>query len=239
MSRLLVFLAALALCCSYAAAVQCDVAKATAKCGQAVSSCEQFYCDCAQKHDGCYETFAPLCKACNTSAEPVDVIDTNFTDVSLGAMNLGGEAACNRQGVVNAAWALYNERSHEVYTEDGRRWSGINSNVRPPKAPAYSDCSSAATWCYWTVCGGGTDFVNGEGWKAGYTGSMIGHGRVVAASKMQPGDLCFYGHSYSNIAHVAIYVGSGKVVSHGHDPVGVYPYTTAFNGPLQQIRSYF
>jgi hypothetical protein len=127
----------------------------------------------------------------------------------------------SRAGVVQAAMALYNQRSSEHYTQGSQRWSGITGKIMPPNAPAYSDCSAAATWCYWTQYGSGPDFLNGENWKAGYTGTLTSHGKSVSCSAMQDGDLVFYG---SPVSHVAIYVGNGKVVSHGSDPVSWVAY---------------
>jgi len=125
-----------------------------------------------------------------------------------------------RAGVVTAAWALYNNRASGHYTQSSpQRWIGITNRVYPPSAPTYSDCSSAATWCYWTQYGSGTDFINGQNWKAGYTGTMLDHGTVVSVANAQAGDLCFY---YTPVSHVSIYIGDLKVISHGSDPVSSY-----------------
>jgi len=144
----------------------------------------------------------------------------------------GAASSGTRAGVVAAAMALYNQRSHETYTQGSSRWSGITGKVMPPNAPPSSDCSAAATWCYWTQYGSGPDFLNGQNWKAGYTGSLIQHGKTVTCTAMQPGDLVFYG---SPVNHVAIFVGNGKVVSHGSDPVSyvAYNYRT-----VNSCRSY-
>jgi len=142
--------------------------------------------------------------------------------------------SAQRKGLYDAAMALYNHRASEHYTQGSSRWIGITNKVRPPNAPTYSDCSAAATWCYWTVFGSGPDFLNGQSWKAGYTGTMSGRGHSVGCSSMQIGDLSFYGHP---ISHVAISIGNGKVVSHGSDPVGIYSYN--YRSDLNQCRSYF
>jgi hypothetical protein len=149
---------------------------------------------------------------------------------------LNFSSAGARDQLKAAAMALYNNRDHETYTQGGSRWEGINDGVRPPNAPRYSDCSAAATWVYWTVYGGGADFINGEHWTAGYTGTMIDHGTEISLSAAQPGDLVFYGSSHSSISHVAIFVGDGMVVSHGSDPVR---YASAhYRSDLQQVRRY-
>jgi len=130
--------------------------------------------------------------------------------------------------------ALYNQRASEHYTEGSQRWSGIKGGVMPPNVPPYSDCSADATWCYWTQFGSGPDFLNDQNWQAGYTGSLTAHGTKIACNTntLQPADLVFYG---SPVNHVAIYVGNGKVVSHGSDPVGYLSYT--YRAPTQ-CRSY-
>jgi cell wall-associated NlpC family hydrolase len=112
-----------------------------------------------------------------------------------------------------------------------QRWSGIDGKVYPPNAPPYSDCSSAVTWIYWTVYGGGPDFLNGENWQAGYTGTLLQHGTQIQYSQIQPGDLVFY----ANPEHVTMYMGNGQVVSHGEDPVAIEAWDYR---PVQEIRTY-
>lgn len=144
------------------------------------------------------------------------------------------DAAAIRHWLLDTAMNVYYDRANEHYTEGNQRWSGISGHVCPPSAPEYSDCSSTVTWIYWTLFGGGADFMNGESWSAGYTGTLDQHGTNVAISTadLAIGDLCFY---YTPMHHVAIYVGGGKVVSHGMDPVGYYPYNYA---PVDFCRRY-
>jgi len=108
--------------------------------------------------------------------------------------------------------------------------------VCPPQAPPFSDCSSAVTWCYWTVFGNGPDFINGASWTAGYTGTQISHGKEVTLAEAQVGDLVFYGKAHNDINHVAMYIGTNKVISHGSDPVGYLAID--YRSDRQQIRSY-
>lgn len=139
-----------------------------------------------------------------------------------------------RHWLLDTAMNVYYDRSNEHYTEGNQRWSGITGQVCPPKAPPYSDCSSTVTWIYWTLFGNGPDFMNGEKWQAGYTGTLDQHGVnvTVNTNDLAIGDLCFY---YHPMHHVAIYVGGGKVVSHGMDPVGYYNYDYA---PIDFCRRY-
>lgn len=136
----------------------------------------------------------------------------------------------------SAAWAGYLDRANEHYTESSpARWSGIDNHVCPQPgnhAPRTSDCSAFVTWIYWSIFGNGDDFLNGENWKAGYTGTLVTRGRNVDLNSLEVGDLCFY---YQPMHHVAIYVGDGMVVTHGMDPVGYYKVNYA---PLDYCRRY-
>ncbi len=57
-----------------------------------------------------------------------------------------------------------------------------------------------------------SDFVNGEHWQDGWTGTIAHHGRRVWSPS--PADLCLYG-SGPDYEHVSIYTGGGLCVSHG------------------------
>jgi len=143
-----------------------------------------------------------------------------------------------RDQLVACGKALYDNRAKEHYTEGGSRWNGITSRVRPPNAPTYSDCSSAVSWCYWTVFGNGPDILNGDGWKGGYTGTMPSHGTVIPCSQMQPGDVALYGSS-SSWEHAEMYMGNGYMVSHGMDPVSYLSSTSLQGFAKMQCRRYF
>uniref|UniRef100_A0A7S1LGF4 NlpC/P60 domain-containing protein n=1 Tax=Neobodo designis TaxID=312471 RepID=A0A7S1LGF4_NEODS len=130
---------------------------------------------------------------------------------------------------------VYAGRYHETYSENMTlRWVGIHDHICAPNVPRYSDCSSTVTWLYWNLFGNGVDFMNGENWGAGYTGTLKEHGVDAGTNPadLKVGDLCFY---YHPMHHVAIYVGDNKVVSHGMDPVGYYAYNYA---PLDFCRRY-
>jgi len=156
-----------------------------------------------------------------STSEPTDDNSTPATDDD------------KRAALVSAAMTLYEQRAHEHYSEASNRWSGITGHVLPPNAPTYSDCSAAVTWVYWTEFGAGPDFLNDQNWQGGNTASLSAHGKVVSCSKMGNGDLAFYGNP---ISHVAINIGGGRVVSHGSDPVGLYPLN--YRSDLNQCRTY-
>ena len=147
-------------------------------------------------------------------------------------------SSAQRDALVVAAKSIYDYRAHEKYTEKANlRWDGINNKRQPPHAPVHSDCSSAASWVYWTVFGSKTDHLNGESWKDGYTGSMTQHGKVVSLSNAKRGDLVFYGAPWP-YKHVAICYNDGcsTVISHGSDPAG--KYDVHYRSDLSHVRSY-
>jgi hypothetical protein len=151
-----------------------------------------------------------------------------------------------RDRVVQAAKLTLANKEHVHYTEDARRWDGIENkrNAELGQFPIYSDCSSFATWCLWNgllLRFGLSDIVNGADWKAGYTGTMLDHGMAVRyPSSALPGDCVLYGSGPPGV-HVAVVVGVVNVVpmviSHGSEPG---PYYLAYNyrSDVLQIRRY-
>ena len=131
-----------------------------------------------------------------------------------------------RRRIKRAALLGVRNRQRIHYTQGSQRWNYIARKVRAYKGevPNYGDCSAYATGLYWDAClryiRSGVikrDFINGAGWKAGYTGTQIQHGKRVLGRR-QVGDLVFYAGSTGVINHVAIYIGGGKVVSFGSEP---------------------
>ncbi len=142
-----------------------------------------------------------------------------------------------RQRIVAAAYTGYANRDNIRYTQSAQRMEGVRKKIRPPDYPRYEDCSSYATWCYYVA---GAPDPNGLGYNGqGYTGTQIGHGKET--SNPRPGDLVFYGPSHSSINHVTLYVGNGRVISHGQESgPSLYPidYDRGSRGGRQQIRTY-
>lgn len=81
---------------------------------------------------------------------------------------------------------------------------------------------------------GHRDTVNGESWRAGFTGTLLEHGREVGTPA--PGDLALYGSGFPG-EHVAIYTGGGLVVSHGSE-AGPLLLPLHYRSDLMQIRRY-
>jgi len=145
----------------------------------------------------------------------------------------------------------YRHRGSIHYTQQAARWQGINTRRRAGKGqyPNYADCSAYATWCLWNglyIPFGVRDTVNGAGWKAGYTGTMLEHGRrITNISKVRKGDCVIYGHGFPG-GHTAIVVGWSKKVSEGGHPMVVShgseagPYYLPYNyrSDVMQIRRY-
>jgi len=133
--------------------------------------------------------------------------------------------------IVKTALYGYAHRGSIHYTQGSLRWQGISQKLKPPAFPRWADCSSFATWCYWVA---GAPDPNGLGYRAGYTGTMAGHGHAVASPK--PGDLVLYGR-YWPYEHVAVYVGDGMVVSHGSES-GPLHLPVHYRGDVAQYRRY-
>jgi NlpC/P60 family len=160
----------------------------------------------------------------------------------LGFNNVHQRVAI-RDKAYKAAIVGVRNRAHATYTESWERWSGIADNRRAYKheSPLFADCSAFATWCFWdaTRAEKTGDFVNGLRWQAGYTGTMTRFGQRIEQKDLITADAVFYGGSEAVPAHVALYIGGGKVVSNGEqgDP-RVYPLDLYGALPLNQFRRY-
>jgi len=153
-----------------------------------------------------------------------------------------------RRIAVHAAYlGVYNAAAFRYFpTVSGDRWMGINQRIDPRDPhnhfPTLADCSSFVTWCLWAALYlnfGIRDVVNGQHWKAGYTGTLAQHGwEVTDHSKRQWADLALYGDPTGPTGHVAICVGGGKVISHGSD-AAPFKLDLGYRTDLYQIRRYF
>lgn len=139
-----------------------------------------------------------------------------------------------RARIVAAMTLLYHHRDEVHYTMSSRRMQGVRFKIRPPKFPVWEDCSSSSTWAYFVA---GAPDPNGLGYNGqGYTGTLSQHGRIVPLDKAQPGDLVLYGPAWP-YHHVAVYVGHGRVISHGSEG-GPYLLPVDYRSDRAQIRSY-
>jgi hypothetical protein len=155
-----------------------------------------------------------------------------------------------RDRAVQAAMLGFRNRGAIHYTQGNLRWQGIADTrySRQGQFPNQADCSAYVTWCLWNalwVPFKVKDVVNGADWKAGYTGTMLRHGRVVEkVADMRRGDAVLYGRAGSTGAHTAIIVGrqGGKkgtpmVVSHGSE-AGPYYLPYNYRGDVMNVRRY-
>lgn len=134
-----------------------------------------------------------------------------------------------RQGVVDTALFGYDQRTVMHYTQDGRRMTDF---APPPNVPNWTDCSGFATWCYKSA---GAPDPNGFRYNGyGFTGTMLQNGRKVSPASLVKADLIFYG---SPVSHVAIYVGSGRVISFGSE-VGPLLLDMHYRSDFNQCRRY-
>lgn len=118
-----------------------------------------------------------------------------------------------RELVVDAARFYLANARHIAYSQT-RPIVTISRNIRPPDIPHALDCSGLAITCYWVA--GVLDALGPEHRSGfGNTWSLADEGRSVTVADLLPGDLVFYG----SCSHVAIYEGSGKVITNGHYPM--------------------
>jgi cell wall-associated NlpC family hydrolase len=128
------------------------------------------------------------------------------------------------------------------YSQGVDRWEGIDKKLKAYKGqyPKNTDCSASATWWIWNGLShfGKRDVVNGQRWEAGYTGTMVNHGiRVKHRINYRRGDLVLYGDPYGSSGHVAMYVGRGKVISHGSEG-GPYLVPWNYRSDVHSVRRY-
>jgi hypothetical protein len=145
--------------------------------------------------------------------------------------------------VVTAAALLGVQHKDEVhYTQQwDLRWQGIESSRKAAQGqfPHHADCSAFVTWCLWQALGDGPDVVNGERWTAGFTGTMVEHGKVIDDNRHAVrGDAVLYGSPTP--FHTAIIIGrrDGKLLaaSHGEE---TGPYIVPWDAwQVNSIRRY-
>jgi hypothetical protein len=136
-------------------------------------------------------------------------------------------------GLAHAGQVHYRQRS-------GKRWDGIarHRDAALGQFPENADCSSYVTWCLWNglfLRYGLPDTVNGQEWRAGYTGTLRVHGKGVDENDILPGDCVFYDPPHVTIV-VSTLHGVPMVVSHGSEGG---PYHVKYNyRPPAKITRY-
>lgn len=155
-------------------------------------------------------------------------------------------AKAARHIILASAHALLAEPMSVHYTQGPNRWDGINHKKTIHGGnllPFYGDCSATATWMLWLALHhtyGARDIVNGENWKAGFTGTMASRGIAVPALRGgKIGDCIFYGGSTGVPEHVAVKIAPGHVFSHGGE-AGPFFLPTNYRSDVHPVaRRYF
>lgn len=139
-----------------------------------------------------------------------------------------GGSAVERMRRAIVAYALwgYNQRALIGYSE----YRPMVYMADLEHLPISEDCSTFATKAYKFA---GAPDPNNLGYDgAGNTTTMRENGRVVSETQAQPGDL----PQYTSPDHVGIYVGDGRIVSHG-SAIGPL-LSSIYYRPLYEVRAY-
>lgn len=129
------------------------------------------------------------------------------------------------------------------YSMGSDRWEGIAKGLRIAKGeyPKHGDCSSTHSWLVWnalTHVGAMLDHLNGQHWRAGFTGTIAAHGIVVPSVRAaKVGDAVLYGPA-PTFEHVATYIGGGRVFSHGSER-GPFLLGIDYRADRHMIRRHF
>lgn len=132
------------------------------------------------------------------------------------------------------------------YTQGPARWDGIAHDLKAWRGqfPTEADCSAFVTWCLWNGLDHFhvRDLVNGEGWKAGYTGTLAEHGVRVDGLALQRADVVLYGPGWP-YKHTAIVLGREPrtrrtlVISHGSE-AGPFLLPIDYRSDRAQVRRF-
>jgi hypothetical protein len=170
--------------------------------------------------------------------DPVDAMPEQRRRLARTGLNARERIRARDLTIQAASLALRNNAAIH-YTMDARRWDPIKRNRKAWRGEfgRFQDCSSFATWCLWNGLDhfGISDIVNGQKWRAGFTGTMLDHGQRISRANITRGDLLFYAKN-GKINHVTIYIGGGMVISHGQEP-GPVKVRMDYR-PIAQIRRY-
>lgn len=148
-----------------------------------------------------------------------------------------------RRVILEGVRLLMRDPASVHYTQGPERWQGIDQHLRIANRQCitYGDCSSTATWLLWNglthVHPTIKDVVNGANWRAGYTGTMASHGKLVRHdSSIKVGDLVLYGPR-PTFEHVAVAIGGGRVLSHGGE-AGPFILPIDYRSDRGEVRRY-
>lgn len=161
------------------------------------------------------------------------------------------DRAIARRLFVKGVEVLITHPAQLHYSQDMvARWEGITQQIVPwtsngklvdGRYPRHGDCSSTGTYLLWLALAHHfhlPDLANGEAWQAGYTGTLITHGKPVHDwSQLRVGDAVIYGPSVSATEHVAWSIGGRRVFSHGSE-AGPFLLDFEYRSDIVGIRRY-
>lgn len=122
------------------------------------------------------------------------------------------------------------------YTQGALRWQGISRHLlaKDGHFPNYADCSSAFEWAWWNAIGDGPDLLSGSLWRAGFTGTLLVHGRRV--SRPIEGAAVIYGSGWPG-KHVAYCLDAHWAISHGSE-AAPFHVPIDYRKDIMQFRVY-
>ena len=137
------------------------------------------------------------------------------------------QARYARSLLVKSAANMVRNKDRIDYSQAYNRQEALRrkKSITDGEYPLHADCSSTVYWMLWDVLKrpyGVRDVVCKNEWDPDgvcYTGTQYKNGKAVVHDKnLKVGDLIFYGDQGGGIPeHVAMYIGGGKVFSHGSD----------------------
>jgi len=138
-----------------------------------------------------------------------------------------------------AALYYYYNRDQMGYT-----FGGTSPFKPPPYVPPSLDCTKFIHYCF-QVAGSpdpsGTGHFNGNTESLWRSGVLVG-GSGVKAGMLHPGDIVFYGYGSTMVGgkneHASLYIGDGKIVSHGQDSGPLFYDYTKGDKPVVGARRY-
>lgn len=160
-------------------------------------------------------------------ANEVDLLETLMSPESLAMLGYSGGSELGQSSIST----LEKEKILSGITDERQRevCSFALSKVGYPYSQAYRDsgdyydCSSLAFYAW--KCAEVNISYSGVTTAAAEAQGLEEAGKTVTYEELQPGDLIFFSYChngrYRNISHVAIYMGSGKVVEAKNESAGV------------------
>ena len=157
----------------------------------------------------------------------VDLLETLMSPESLAMLGYSGDSELGQSSIST----LEKEKILSGITDERQRkvCSFALSKVGYPYSQAYRDsgdyydCSSLAFYAW--KCAEVNISYGGVTTAAAEAQGLEEAGKTVTYEELQPGNLIFFSYChngrYRNISHVAIYMGSGKVVEAKNESAGV------------------